>query len=178
MAILPIRLFGDPVLQRRADEVDHFDSELRDLTIDMIDTVKAENGVGLAGPQVGHCKRIFLVSDLNGQETFQVYINPVILEGSGIDHEEEGCLSLPDIRSKVERKASILLQAYDLSGKRLQLEATGLYARIFQHELDHLDGILFVQRIPRAKRFFLKSRLDQIRSDARKRLIHIEGDPK
>ena len=178
MSVLPIRLYGDPVLHRQAEEIDQFDSEISDLTADMIETAQVDVGVGLAGPQVGEGRRLIIVSNLDEEGTFHAYVNPVILDRGGTEVEEEGCLSVPDVRSKVDRSSWVKVQAYDLSGNRLELEATGLQARIFQHEIDHLDGILFIQRIPRAKRFLLKGTLERIRKESASWRSQDAGDRK
>jgi len=165
MAVLPVRLYGDPVLHSEANEIDTFDSEISDLTADMIETAQVDLGIGLAGPQVGEKKRLIIVGDLEQEGSFDAYVNPVIVESGGSETGEEGCLSVPDVRAKVDRATWVKVRAYDLSGNRVELEATGLRARIFQHEIDHLDGIVFVQRIPRAKRFLLKGALERIRKE-------------
>lgn len=146
MAILPIRTFGDPVLRTRAAEVGRLTDEHRRLIKDMIDTMRDAPGVGLAAPQVGVLERIFVweVDDDHG-----AMIDPVIVERSRkMDEDEEGCLSLPGIVFPVVRNAKVTVEAFDENGQKVRIEADDLLARVVQHEIDHLDGILFPDRLP------------------------------
>ncbi len=145
MAILPIRTFGDPVLRQRAKEVDRVTDLHRRLAEDMLDTMRDAPGVGLAGPQVGVMERIFVweVDDRHG-----AVINPKIVWRSvETVTDEEGCLSLPGLGYPVERHESVRVEGVDENGTAISLEGTGLLARVFQHEIDHLDGVLFVDRL-------------------------------
>lgn len=154
MAILPIVISGEPVLHRPAEPVTEFDAELRELVENMQETTVAAPGVGLAAPQVGVGKRIF-VWDYDEQDVAPaqgVAINPVLwiapLEpGIPGEDEYEGCLSFPGERFGLRRSASALLRAQDLDGKHFEIEAHGWFARIFQHEYDHLNGLLYVDRL-------------------------------
>lgn len=145
MAVLPIRTFGDPVLRTRAREVEAVTEVHRRLAADMIDTMRAAPGVGLAGPQVGVLERIFVweVGDEHG-----VVINPVIVVASKeTAREEEGCLSLPGIAYEVERSYAVVVEGLDEHGRALRIEAQDFLARVFQHEIDHLDGVLFIDHL-------------------------------
>jgi peptide deformylase len=160
MAILRIRTFGEPVLRQRAREVDRITDLHRKLVADMFDTMRDAPGVGLAAPQVGVLERIFVweIEEDNG-----VLVNPVIVRRSQDTNEaEEGCLSLPGLAYPVERASEVVVEALDLDGSPQTLEAGELLARVFQHETDHLDGVLFTDRLPdELKREALKILRDQ-----------------
>ena len=147
---LDIRMFGDPVLKTRASPVESFDGSLSNLAEDMLATMREHEGVGLAANQVGRLKRI-LVAALEEEEF--VLVNPVIEEGAGtIEKELEGCLSIPGIQVEVERPTAVTVSGQDASGSPLKIEASGLLARILQHEIDHLDGVLILDRTDRESR--------------------------
>lgn len=147
---LEIRTFGDPVLKTRAAPVDTFDKSLSRLAEEMLATMREREGVGLAANQVGRLKRM-LVAAVEDEE--YVVVNPVIEEAAGTtEHGAEGCLSIPGIQVEVVRATSITLSGQDLTGAPLQIEASGLVARIFQHEVDHLDGVLILDRTDRDSR--------------------------
>lgn len=148
MAVLEIRTFGDPVLRQRANVVDSVTDVHRRLAADMLDTMRDAPGVGLAATQIGVLERIFVweVEDRHG-----VVINPEIVSSSSDTLEdEEGCLSLPGLVYPVVRSASVTMTGVDLDGAPIRLEADELLARVIQHETDHLDGILFIDRLPEA----------------------------
>jgi peptide deformylase len=150
VAVLPIRTFGDPVLRQRAREVEAVTEVHRALARDMLDTMRAAPGVGLAGPQVGVLERIFVweVGDQHG-----VVINPVIVARSDETvSQEEGCLSLPGIAYEVERSYALVVEGIDEHGAPLRIEAEEFLARVFQHEIDHLDGVLFIDRLAEPER--------------------------
>jgi peptide deformylase len=149
MAILPIRIYPDPVLRRRAAEVTTFDAALARLADDMTATMHAAPGVGLAAPQVGVELRLAVVDLSVGEDPaqLQVLVNPRIVEQEGREAEVEGCLSIPEISDKVERPRSIRVVAQDLRGHRRELAADGWLARAICHEVDHLDGVLFVDHL-------------------------------
>jgi len=152
--IYSIVKYPDPVLHRPADPVTEFDSKLRRLVEDMFASMYQAEGIGLAAPQIGISKRITVI-DLSFQKKPEdkiVLINPQIIASEGKQYEEEGCLSLPEIRDKVHRAAHVKVQAQDTHGKHYEIEGDELLARAFQHEIDHLDGILFIDRISRLKR--------------------------
>ena len=142
----PLRLFGDPVLKQRARDVDEIDGDLVTLVHGMYDTMDLEEGVGLAAPQVGVRKRLFTF-DLHEGEGPGVVINPEIVERDGEVLSEEGCLSVPGYRFEVVRAERVTMRGLDLEGEELVLEGDDLLARMIQHEIDHLDGVLVLDRI-------------------------------
>lgn len=147
---LDIRMFGDPVLKTRAAPVESFDGALANLAQEMLATMREHEGVGLAANQVGRLKRI-LVAAVKDEEF--VLVNPVVEHGSETAEKElEGCLSIPGILVEVERPTEVVISGQDPSGAQVRLEATGLVARIFQHEIDHLDGVLILDRTDRESR--------------------------
>jgi len=139
-----IRVIGDPVLRQRASEITDVDGKLARLADDMIATMYAAPGLGLAGPQVGVQKRIFVYDIGEGPQTV---LNPEIRESRGEWGFEEGCLSIPGLSFELVRPAEVHLVGYDLDGNEISIEADEILARCFQHELDHLDGVLFVERL-------------------------------
>jgi peptide deformylase len=139
-----IRLIGDPVLRQRAAEVTDVDGKLARLAEDMVETMYAAPGLGLAGPQVGVQKRIFVYDVGEGPQTI---INPEIVEARGEWAYEEGCLSIPGLSFELVRPKEVHLKGYDLEGNELSIEADEILARCFQHELDHLDGVLYLERL-------------------------------
>jgi peptide deformylase len=155
MAVLPICISGDPVLHTPAAPVTDFGAELRTLVSDLFETMDAAPGVGLAGPQVGVPLRLFTYGWTDDDEVVHrgVAINPVLLISPGPvaeadeDHDAEGCLSFPGDRFPLIRSDTALLRAVDLDQKPFEIEATGWLARIFQHEFDHLNGILYIDRL-------------------------------
>jgi peptide deformylase len=149
MAVLAIRQYPDPVLRLRCGEVESFDEELARLARDMIETVQAAPGIGLAAPQVGRSERLAVVDLSVGQDPEQllVLVNPEIQDPVGSWIDEEGCLSIPELVDKVERPQRIRLTAQGLDGRPFELTAEGLLARAICHEVDHLDGVLFVDHL-------------------------------
>jgi peptide deformylase len=141
-----IRLFGDPVLKQRASEVADIDGTLARLADDMVVTMHEAPGLGLAAPQVGVQKRLF-VYDLYDDAGPKVVVNPSISEHRGEWTYEEGCLSVPGLAWEIVRPKEIHLTGYDLDGNEVSIEADELLARLFQHELDHLDGVLLLERL-------------------------------
>ena len=160
MAILPIVKYPEPVLKKRATNVEHVTAEIRRLIDNMAETMYDAPGVGLAAPQVGKSLRVIVV-DPTGEEAKQliVLVNPEIVSAAGEAIGEEGCLSVPGIRAKVKRWAKVRVRGYDpIKEKTVEIEADGLLARIFQHEIDHLDGMVFLDRLGRVKRELLRRR--------------------
>jgi peptide deformylase len=149
MAILPIRIYPDPVLRVKCPEVTVFDAALRKLASDMIETMHAAPGIGLAAPQVGVEKRVAVVDLSVGEDRSQVHVlvNPKIAAKEGLESEVEGCLSLPGINDKVDRPLRVTVQAQDLDGKPVEILAEDWLARALCHEIDHLDGVLFVDHL-------------------------------
>ena len=142
--ILNIRKLGDPILRSEAKKVDNISDKTTKLIDNMIETMYSEDGVGLAAPQIGVLKRI-IVAD-TGEELIEI-INPEIIEKDGEKIAEEGCLSIPDQKGKVKRAAKIKVKGKTKKGAILNREAEGLLARIIQHEIDHLNGVLFIDKI-------------------------------
>ena len=152
MSVLPLIIYPDPVLTRRAAEVTEYSSEVRKLAADMVETMYHADGVGLAAPQVGVSQRVF-VADVSTERNAPVcIINPIIVERAGAVQWEEGCLSIPGYRGMVGRSASVKIAGFDPSGNPLTIEAEGLQAVCFQHEIDHLDGVLFIDHLSQLKR--------------------------
>ena len=164
MAVLKVRKYGDPVLRRRAQPVGEITPEIRRMVEDMTETMFEEVGIGLAAPQVGISLRLMVVGDEKGRGA-RALVNPVIAEQGGEVTAEEGCLSLPGIFADVTRAEWVRLDAHDLDGNPVSVKARGLTARVFQHEMDHLDGVLFIDR------------LDPMTRDRIKRRIKKEGFP-
>ena len=160
MAILPVVKFPHQALKTKAREISHVTEVERRLAKDMIETMYAEGGVGLAANQVGILKQIFVASadQVKGRE--MVFLNPRITRRQGVVKEFEGCLSIPEVFEPVKRSRRVWLRAMTLEGKLVEIKAEGLLARIFQHEVDHLNGFLFIDRLG-----ILKSR------SARKKLL-------
>jgi len=154
--IRPIRIYGDPVLHRRAREVTDFDDELRALVRDMLETMDAAPGVGLAAPQVGVDLRVFVYSYPDDEDNPRrgVVINPTLTHSpiqnrvADLEHDSEGCLSVPGERFPLVRGEKVVVSGVDLEQKPVEIEATGWFARIFQHEFDHLNGIIYVDKLP------------------------------
>ena len=152
--IRDIVIYPDPILQRPTEKIAEFNEELRTLVADMFESMYKAQGIGLAAPQIGVSKRITVI-DLSNQKDPKekiVLVNPEIVHREGKLHEEEGCLSLPEIREKVSRAAKVKVKAQDLQGNWFDLEGEELLARACQHEIDHLDGILFPWRLSALKR--------------------------
>ena len=143
--LLPIRILGDPVLREPAKPVESFDRALRQLAKDMIETMYEAPGVGLAGPQVGMSLQLFVFDD--GEHGPQFIANPELLDAEGEVTEEEGCLSIPGPYHPTTRYQTIRCRGLDEKGKPLDLVGEGLLARIFQHETDHLQGMLYIDRL-------------------------------
>lgn len=161
MALLKIRTFGDPVLRERAREVERVTDLHRRLIADMFDTMRNAPGVGLAAPQVGVMERIFVYES---DENRGALINPeIVARSETIEEGEEGCLSLPGIAYPVPRPATVTIKGTDEHGEVQEIEATELLARIFQHESDHLDGVLFIDHLDEATR---REALSQLRNQA------------
>lgn len=176
-----IRLYGDPVLRQRAPEVAEIDGKLKTLSDDMVQTMYDAPGVGLAAPQVGIQKRMF-VYDLHDDLGPRTIVNPVISESRGEWTYEEGCLSIPGLAWDIVRPKEIHLTGRDLDGNEISIEADEYEARVYQHEVDHLDGILLVERLEEDQRKeamrILRSltlRLPGEDPDGLRRLVRPEG---
>ncbi|MFN0058305.1 MAG: peptide deformylase [Planctomycetota bacterium] len=167
---LTLRYFPEPVLRRKARDVVLIDSEVRRRARAMLEIMYEHGGIGLAAPQVGWSERLF-VANLTGdpEQTAEelVFVNPIVTATAGAVEEtmEEGCLSFRELRVPVTRPATIHVRATDLEGKIFELEATELLARCVQHEVDHLDGILFIQRISMVEQLKIKRALKELEKD-------------
>jgi peptide deformylase len=144
MSSYSVRVYGDPVLKQVAHEVDQVDGSLVRLVDDMVETMYDSEGAGLAATQVGIQKRLFVYDVGEGPEAI---INPTIVESTGEWYHDEGCLSIPDLRLGIIRPAQVLIRGYDLDGNEVSIEADDFLGRVFQHEVDHLDGVLMLERL-------------------------------
>lgn len=144
MATFTIRTYGDPVLRERADDIDNVDSSLVRLAADMVETMNAAPGVGLAAPQVGVRKRLFVYDVGEGPLTV---VNPTIVEARGEFTYEEGCLSVPGLAWPIVRPDEVHLKGWDLDGNEVDIEASEFLGRVLQHELDHVDGVLLIEHL-------------------------------
>lgn len=161
MSVLPIRLYPDPVLRQKCEPVERFDSTLSRLAADMADTMYAAPGIGLAAPQIGEAIRLMVIDVGEGEGDSALYslVNPEIIEELGQQTEVEGCLSIPDLTEKVERPARVTIRAQDLDGEMIEVEAADLLARAICHEIDHLNGVLFVDHLTGLRRDRMKRQL-------------------
>ena len=149
---MKIVTYPDPILMRKAAPIEEIDNEICEIAQKMLDTMYDACGIGLAAPQVGLSKRL-VVLDATGQKTGErVFINPQIIEERGETVEEEGCLSFPDVMGKVIRSQYVTVTAYNLEGKKLEIKAEGLLSRVWQHEIDHINGRLFIEMMTPASR--------------------------
>lgn len=169
MAVRDVVLLGDPVLREPAEAVEVFDEELRTLVRDMFETMYAAEGIGLAAPQVGISRRI-LVVDLRREdepEARVALINPrVVWSSDDTDKQPEGCLSIPGLEEVVERPWSVRVEGLDPDGKPVAIEADELFSRALQHEIDHLDGVLFLDRVSPLTRKLAMKRWKKLRAEA------------
>ncbi|MEZ0535788.1 peptide deformylase [Caldicellulosiruptoraceae bacterium PP1] len=162
MAIRKIRHIGDDVLRKKARTVEKFDGRLKQLIQDMLETMYEANGVGLAAPQVGILKRVIVIDAGDGPIAV---INPTITSYEGSSIDIEGCLSVPEQWGEVERPEKVVVKGFDENGNEIQIEAEGLLARAFCHEIDHLEGVLFVDKVIR---FVTKEELEEKREEGHK----------
>jgi peptide deformylase len=164
MKIEPIRIYGDPILRRKADPVEHFDDELQAIVDRMFEVMLRADGIGLAAPQVGISRSFLVIGMPKENEEIErlFFANPRIVETAGSSPYDEGCLSVPGIRAEVIRPEWIRVKYQDLDGSEKVLEDGELLARVLQHEIDHLNGILFVDRISPAKKALLKKTLQKM----------------
>ena len=178
MAVRPIRKYGDPVLRETSQPIEDITPDIWTLAEDMIDTMLHEQGLGLAAPQVGETVRLYVI-DLNvmepelildrvgpiaqGEPSQIVLINPQIINQDGEQMGDEGCLSFPDLYDKVARPNIVRVKAQDLDGNLIEIEGSGILARALIHEVDHLDGILFIDRVSKFRLRFLQGRLRKLK---------------
>ena len=183
--ILPILQYGDPILRAKGKRIEKINDHIRDLIANMIETMHAANGVGLAAQQIGEALQLTVLDvsqvedrpstlKLNGKDADPatsmplVLINPEIEIGSATEAGTEGCLSFPETTGEIERAKSILARAQTLEAGRIEIEASGLLARAIQHEVDHLNGILFIDRMNSAAKAALSSRLKRMQKQTRR----------
>jgi peptide deformylase len=152
MPSLPIVLYPDPILRRMSDPVESFSRELKDLVDAMFETMYTEKGIGLAAPQIGRSQRLIVVDTSNAAPAPIALVNPEIVAYSGTTEYEEGCLSVPGYRAKVTRHASVSIRAQSVTGEAFQIHADGLQAICLQHEIDHLNGVLFFDHLSPLKK--------------------------
>jgi peptide deformylase len=168
--VYPIIAYGDPVLRKKAEEIDENHPDLKQLITDMWETMYHSHGVGLAAPQIGKSVRLFVVDatsfddeDESAKDFKKVFINPIIIEEKGKKWDfDEGCLSIPKIREDVTRKSDVTIEYYDENFNLIEETYTGMPARIIQHEYDHLEGILFIDRIHPLRKKQIAGRLSDI----------------
>jgi peptide deformylase len=167
MAILPIRIYPDPVLRVKCRRVEIFDEALRKLAVNMVETMHAAPGVGLAAPQVGVDLRLAVVDVSVGEDpgALRVLVNPEIVRREGAETDTEGCLSLPGITDKVDRPLAITVRAQDLTGKPFELDAEEYLARAICHEADHLDGVLFTDHLRGLRKERVRRQLKKLASE-------------
>ncbi|MEA1939193.1 MAG: peptide deformylase [Candidatus Caldatribacteriota bacterium] len=162
MAVLEIKTYGASVLREKSLPVDKITPEILELIEDMKETMYNGLGVGLAAPQIGVSKRIFIID--GEEEGLFVLINPVILEREGETTEEEGCLSVPGVFSKVTRSKKVTVEAINQNGEKIKIIKDNLIGRALQHEIDHLEGILFIDRIGKIRRQLLLDKYKKIKN--------------
>jgi peptide deformylase len=170
MAVREILIIGHPMLTKKADPVDRVDEEIVRLAGDMVETVHAAPGLGLAAPQVGVSKRLIVVDLSVGEnkDALIVLVNPEIVKKEGEVTCEEGCLSVPDIREKVARPYRVTVRGLDLKGQPAEVDGEDLLARVLCHEIDHLEGILFVEKLSPLKRKLIRKKLKKDAAAAKK----------
>jgi peptide deformylase len=159
MAVLTVRRYGDPILRQKARPVAEVTPEIKAAIADLVETMHDQIGIGLAAPQVGIPLRLVVMDD--GKGDVRALVNPVITEREGSVRAEEGCLSIPGIFAEVERSSRVGVEALDADGRGVSFEARGLPARVIQHEIDHLDGVLFIDRLPPVQRDRIKRKIQK-----------------
>src|SRR5258707_2168861 len=163
--IYPIIKYGDPILEKPAATISKFDAELEELAEDMFATMYSAQGIGLAAPQIGKSIRIAVVDVTGGKnpEAKIVLVNPEIIHGEGEKREEEGCLSIPGFRGYVVRPQFVTVKAQDVKGQEFEIRGEDLLARAFCHEIDHLNGILFLQHLSMLKRDLIRRKIKKLK---------------
>ena len=159
--IREVRIYGDPVLARRAEPVRSVNARIHDLVRDMLETMYDAPGIGLAAPQVGVSRRLLVIDTSSRTEPDQVLVlaNPEIVEAAEECEEEEGCLSVPDYSAKVKRARRVAVRGHDRHGRPVEVRGEDLLARAIQHEIDHLEGTLFIDRLSPFRREIAKKKL-------------------
>ncbi|MDZ7362890.1 MAG: peptide deformylase [candidate division KSB1 bacterium] len=169
MAVWPIRKYGDPILRKKAMRVELFDEPFQQVAADMIETMQAAKGIGLAANQIGltHALCVVDLGLIEEGAAPKAFVNPVILQEEGkLVPYEEGCLSIPEINEEVMRKERVLVRYQDLTGAVHEQQCDGMLARVLQHEIDHLNGVFFVDRLSALKRKLLSKKLRAIAEEA------------
>jgi len=177
VTVRKLHLLGSPLLRQRSAPVPTVDAEVRELVNDLFETMRAAKGVGLAANQVGVARRVAVVDVGEDDPPPLVLINPVITARGGGHVAEEGCLSIPDIFGEVERADSVVLEALDKDGHPYRLEASGFKARAIQHEIDHLDGVLFLDHLSAVKRGLLMAKWKRSRRGEKGYLKEVTPEP-
>ena len=171
MSIQPIHLLGSPVLRQQAEDVEEVDDGVKELIQDLLDTAYADNGLGLAANQIGVTRQVAVV--VYGDEPPLFLINPTVVEREGRSRDEEGCLSIPDIYASVERPARVVVETTTLDGTRERVEAEEIKARAILHEIDHLNGVLFIDHLSPLKRRMLLTKWKKQRKGKVGHLKHL-----
>ena len=162
MAILEVRKPNDPILRKKSKEVLEIDGQILRIIDDLKETLKRNNGVGVAAPQVGISKRVIVIDLTFAKQGVFELVNPRIIKKSRIkESDEEGCLNFPGVFLTIKRAKEVLVKAKDRSGKEVEIRASDIFARVLQHEIDHLDGILFFDRLPLLKKLKFKISLNK-----------------
>jgi peptide deformylase len=167
MAILPIKIYGDPVLRKQAKEIIKVDENIRKLAFDMLKTVKEAGGIGLAANQIGEEKKLFVIDrsffSVSPEENSPlIVINPVLVEARGEQTSEEGCLSIPGTYADVTRQLEVLVKGINLDEKEIEIEGKGFLSRVLLHEIDHLNGLLFIDHLSSIRRRLLAKKLKNL----------------
>lgn len=172
MASMIIRLYGDPVLRQKADPVSRVDDDVRQLAESMIQSMYGESGIGLAAPQVGKSLRLIVADPVieGRQGNPRAFVNPEITDSWGDSTYEEGCLSLPGVNGDVDRPDGVRVRFTDLDGAEHEESFDGLWARVLQHEIDHLNGRLFVDYLSTMRRAMLQRKLKDLAREAKERI--------
>lgn len=170
MAVLEILKYPNPNLKKKSQPVEKIDPSLRQLVQNMVETLYAAPGVGLAAPQVGYLLRLVVidVTPVNQPKNLMVLINPEIVTSEGECTWEEGCLSVPDLAEEVKRKKKVVVRCRNLDGETVEIEGNDLLSVVLQHEIDHLDGILFVDHLSQLKRDLYKRQLKKEKKEGKK----------
>lgn len=170
MSIKRIRIYGDPVLRKKAEDIHQVDEQIISFSSGMIEILRKVEGIGLAGTQVGFPKNIFVIDfeAIGEKGDWGAFLNAKIIKSEGEETLEEGCLSFPGIRAEITRAKKVVVKALNLEGKEFEIEALGLLARAFQHEIDHLSGVLIIDRMRSVDREIIRRRLKNLTKIRRK----------
>ncbi len=171
MTVRDIRILGDSALRVCCDEVESVDDEVRQLVDDLVETMYAADGIGLAAPQLGIPLRVFVYDVREPEIESGVLINPRFVEAGGTVRDTEGCLSIPGLKEIVERYAEVVVEGLDREGREIRIEATDLLSRCLQHENDHLDGVLFIDRLSPLKRKMLLNKWAKMDDSDRRPIV-------